>query len=244
MVPPVPKPGDEVRDAPLGLLPQLRPRRAVVRLGVVRVGVLVGIKTVRRLARDAARGLDVVVGRAGLRGGRDDDHVRAERLQVPHLLDRSLLGHDEDAAVAADGRRQREPDAGVARGGLDDGAAGLQGALALGGVDHRDADAVFDRVAGVEALHLRQHGGLDALNHPVQLDERRAADEMEDVLVVVHKFSASDVWEQDKFVPTFIQRNSARPPTAARERVPRRSAQTRAGATACRRMDTATLSTT
>src|SRR5829696_2327013 len=79
------EPRDEVRDAPLGLLPQLRPRGAVVRLGVVRVGVLVRVEAVRRLARDAARGLDVVVGRAGLRGGRDDDHVRAERLQIPNF---------------------------------------------------------------------------------------------------------------------------------------------------------------
>ena len=66
-----------------------------------------------------------MVGRAGLGRGGDDDNVSAERLQVANLLDRSLLGHHKDAAVATDCGCEREADACVSGSRFDDRAAGF-----------------------------------------------------------------------------------------------------------------------
>ena len=56
--------------------------------------------------------------------------------------------------VAARRADQRERDAGVAAGRLDDHGARLDQAVALGGVDHRHPDAVLDRAAWVEYSSL------------------------------------------------------------------------------------------
>jgi hypothetical protein len=57
---------------------------------------------------------------------RRDDHLGAERLEQPHLLLRHLVRHREDALVALERRREREPHAGVAARPLDDRAARLE----------------------------------------------------------------------------------------------------------------------
>ena len=49
---------------------------------------------------------------------------------------------------------EREADAGVAGGRLDDRPARLEQPVALGRLDHREADPVLDRAAGVEVLEL------------------------------------------------------------------------------------------
>ena len=55
-------------------------------------------------------------------------------------------------------------------------AAGLDLAVALGRLDHRHADPVLDRSAGVEVLELGHHLARRALAEPAQLDQRRVAD--------------------------------------------------------------------
>ena len=70
------------------------------------------------------------------------------------LLAAHLVGHDEQRAVALERADEREREAGVAGGGLDDRAAGRQPPVALGGLDHRQRDAVLDRAARVLALEL------------------------------------------------------------------------------------------
>src|SRR5262249_45045219 len=52
----------------------------------------------------------------------------------------------------------------------------------LGGLHHREADAIFDAAARVQVLELGPHLGADALElwEPVQADDRRPADEIED----------------------------------------------------------------
>ena len=56
---------------------------------------------------------------------------RSSSAQLGDLVRRHLVGADEDALVAAPGRHDGQADAGVAAGGLDDGAAGLQAPVAL-----------------------------------------------------------------------------------------------------------------
>ena len=66
------------------------------------------------------------------------------------------------------------------RGRLDDRAAGLELAAALGVLDHRQRDAVLDRAAGIGALRLHPHFGAVA-EQAVDADVRRVADGLEDV---------------------------------------------------------------
>ena len=64
------------------------------------------------------------------------------------------LRHDDDDAVATGGGHGSEADAGVAGGGLDDDAAGLQQTLGLGVVDHGLGDTILHAAGGVEVLQL------------------------------------------------------------------------------------------
>ena len=90
-------------------------------------------------------------------------HVRARHhdlgphgLQVKDLLLAHLVGNDEEQPVALLARNQRKPQAGIAGGGLDQRAARLDKAGALGGFDEIEADAVLDRAAGVLVLELEK----------------------------------------------------------------------------------------
>ncbi len=170
-------------DLPGGLLPDLGSGRLVVSLRIGLVEVLVGLECARDL-----RGQPVGHAVVGLRRvrrdvGRGEHDVRAVGAEQIDLLARHLVGHHRDHPVALQPGRDREPGAGVARGRFDDRAAGLQQAVALGGLDQRDRDAVLDRTAGVERLELRDqprtHAGPDAR----QPDERGIADRVEDRLV-------------------------------------------------------------
>src|SRR5256885_1063299 len=86
-------------------------------------------------------------------------------------------------------RSQGQADAGVAAGGLDDGAAGLQGAGLLGVLDHGQRDAVLDGAAGVAALGLDPHIGTGA-EQAVDAHMGRVANRLQDV-VSSHRTSAS-----------------------------------------------------
>ena len=110
-----------------------------------------------------------------------DDDVGAERPQRVDLLLRLLVGGGEDAVVALDHGGDGQAHAGVARGALDDSAAGLEAAVALGVLDHLQGHAVLDRVAGVERLDLGDDlGGHRALGDAVEAHHRRVADRVED----------------------------------------------------------------
>ena len=102
----------------------------------------------------------------GRDGGRADDDLRAVRLEHVALVLADLVGADEDAVVAARLGDHGQPDAGVARGRLDDRAAGLQRTGGLGGVDHPRRDPVLHRAAGVEVLHLGEHAAGRARRPP------------------------------------------------------------------------------
>ncbi len=112
-------------------------------------------------------------------GARQHD-LRAHRAQVEDLLLAHLVGQDEDELVALLRRHQRQADAGVAGRRLDERVAGLDVAALLGLLDHRDADAVLDRAAGIREFELEEQ----AAGAGVELrdfEHRRAADHVEDV---------------------------------------------------------------
>ena len=156
IVPPVPSPATKWVTRPAVWRQISGPVDLLVRLRVGRVGVLVGTERARDLA-DEPLGRRVVDSRVlGRDRHRAHHDLGAVGPQERDLLGRDLVGHHEHALVAALRGDDGEPDTGVARRGLDDGAAGLQQAVALGGVDHRDRRTVFDAAAWVRRLEL--HG--------------------------------------------------------------------------------------
>jgi hypothetical protein len=171
---------DQVRDAPAGLAPQLRPGRLVVRLRVRRVAVLVRLERARDLLGQAVG--DAVVGLRRLRRdvGRRDHHLGAVRAQQVDLLARHLVRHHRDHAIALQPRGDREPGAGVARRRLDQRPGRPQAAVAFGGLDQPQRDAVLDRSTRVEELQLRDELRLQARLDPAQAHQRRVADGVED----------------------------------------------------------------
>ena len=145
IVPPVPMPATKWVTRPSVSRQISGPGGLVVAARSVRVGVLVGLEGAGDLGDEAIR--DGVVGARVLRldGRRGDDDLGAVRAQHRSLVFRDLVGDDEDAPVAALLGDERQPDAGVAARRLDDRAAGLQQAVALGRVDDVAGDAVLGR---------------------------------------------------------------------------------------------------
>ena len=85
---------------------------------------------------------------------RREDELGAEGLHGLRALDRQVLRHDQHHAVAADRRRHRQRDAGVAARGLDQRVAGADVATLLGAADHRQRRPVLDRTGRIVSLQF------------------------------------------------------------------------------------------
>src|SRR5215211_5312085 len=170
---------DHIELAP-GLLPELGPGGLVVRLRVRLVRVLVRLVRARNLLGQAVRDRVVALGRIGLDRRRADDDLGAVRPEQGPLLLRDLVGHDEDAPVAADRGCDREPDARVPARRLDDRPSGPKPARPLGLLDHLEPDPILDASARVQVLELREDGRSVRGDEALQPNERCAADEVED----------------------------------------------------------------
>src|SRR5690606_33831708 len=156
----------------------LRRRGVAVPGGVGRVGELAGqepavfLGQFARLAHHARSAL----------GGRGQDDLGAIGAHELAALDREGLGHGGDEAVAARGADHGEGHAGVARGRLDHGVAGLEQAARFGVEDDGERQAVLDRAAGIEGFDLGVQGDARR-RHAVEAHDGRAADGVEDALV-------------------------------------------------------------
>ena len=149
---------------------------AVVGLGVGLVVELVGQHRARRFLHDVLGLHHIVIGMVGRHGGRRDHDFGAVGLEQAHLLLRHLVGHGEDAAVALEARGDRQADAGVAAGPLDDGPAGLQVSPLLRTLDDREGDPVLHRPAGVGVLRLAVDRRPEPRADAGQPDQRRPPD--------------------------------------------------------------------
>ena len=156
---------------------------------IVGVAELVDEIGARGFAGDTC-GQVLVVVRVALghvRSGQDD--FGAHRLEVEDLLAAHLVRDDQNQAVALLLGDQGQADAGVAGRAFDQGVAGLDASVALGGVDHAEADAILDRATRIVAFELEEQlaaAGVEALG----LDDRGIADQFEDALVDRHADSA------------------------------------------------------
>ncbi len=183
--------GYEVGDPAVGLRPDLGAGGFVVARRIVRVGVLVRLPGALDLADEPVRGRVVGVGVVRLHGGRTDDDAGPVRGQHVPLVLADLVRADEDAVVALGLGDDGQPDAGVAAGGLDDGAARLEQAVPLGRLDHLDRDPVLHRATRVEVLDLGQDETLGAVGDRTELEQRGVADEVDERVHVLHKETVS-----------------------------------------------------
>src|ERR1035438_2696659 len=92
------------------------------------------------------------------------------------LFPYTTLFRSEHAAVAARGGRERQCDAGVSAGRLDDGHAGLQRTAYLGVPHHGGADSALDRIRRVAAFDFGENGRRTAGIQSIDSYQRRAAD--------------------------------------------------------------------
>src|SRR5271166_6433018 len=128
-----------------------------MRVGVLRVRVLVRLPAAGRLPGQPVRDRIVGVRMVGRDGGRAYDDFGAVGPQHAELVLANLVRADEQASVALLRRHDRQAYTGVAGRGLDDRPAGLELAGLLCRHHHAQRDAVLDRAAGVEVLDLGQY---------------------------------------------------------------------------------------
>ena len=159
------------------LLPDFGRRRRFVGQRIGGIVELVGKEGARQVARQARRVILVVLGMALAHVRARGVHFRAQGFQVQHFFRRHLVGHDENHAVALDAAHQGQADAGVAGGGLDDGAARLQAAVGFGRFDDGQADAVLDGTAGILRFQFQEQLA-QARVEPGHFDQRGIADQL------------------------------------------------------------------
>ena len=106
----------------------------------------------------------------------------AEEAHQPAALDGEAFSHGDDQRITLGGAHHGKADAGIARGGLDDGLAGLERAGLLGFLDDRDGEAVLHRTCRVERLEL--HVEVYAVwREVVDADGGRVADGVENAVI-------------------------------------------------------------
>ena len=179
IVPPVPTPATNTSTRSSSAREDLGAGAGPMGLGVGRVGELVGQEHVG-VARHRAGGVDGLVHAAERL---DHLHARAVEAQQRLALAAHALGQEDREVVALGGAAEGERDPGVARARLDDRRpARLDAPLGLGRLDHRDADAVLHRAAGIEGLELAVDLDVEILREePREADHRRVADVRGDV---------------------------------------------------------------
>jgi hypothetical protein len=151
--------------------------------GIGRVLKLLGHESIRRFRHQG-----VGLGDRAFHpfGGGGEDQLGAEEGQEGAAFQRHAFRHGEDELVALGCGDESQGNAGVAGGGLDDDRVLVDLAGFFARLDHGQADAVFHAAEGIEEFALEQDGRAGALRDAVQLDERRAADGLENAIVDGH----------------------------------------------------------
>ena len=174
MVPQVPRPDDEVRHAFRRVwLPDLRPGRLVVRLGIGLVDVLVehveigSLPDLHGLGDGSLR-----CARRRTQGIGQLHHVGSEETQHRALLQRHLARQRRRQRVAPGVGDHRQRHAGVARGRLHQLLLLVHRAPRLAVGDQVRRDAVLDRPERVVPLQLAVDLRMPERRHPVQADQR------------------------------------------------------------------------
>ena len=136
-------------DVAFHLAQHFRPGAGLVRARVRRIGKLVDVDRAGRAACQGFGEVLVIIGVALADVGARGDDVRIHRLRMEHLFRAHLVRHHKERAVALASTDQREAEPGIARGRLDNGAAGLEPAVGLRRLDHGARRSVFQRAGRI-----------------------------------------------------------------------------------------------
>ena len=165
-----------------------------MRLAVVEIVPLIGEQDAVRLAlaqfiRQPPADMLIVV-RIGVGQRRHFDQLgAAEPKHVFLFLALRFRNHDQRAIAARVGD-EREPDAGVAGGGLDHEPARLELAALFRLEDHLPRRPILHRLARIHELGFAEDGASGRLRRAHELDQRRIADGGNDAVVDLHVFRA------------------------------------------------------
>jgi len=92
------------------------------------------------------------------------------------------LGHEQSHFIAAVYADQRQADAGVPRGGLDDRAPGRKLSFLLRAPNDPNGCPIFHAAARIQVLQLGEHIRRPGRNQPLQLQHGSFADQLGDVV--------------------------------------------------------------
>ncbi|MCG3121101.1 MAG: hypothetical protein ALAOOOJD_04055 [bacterium] len=167
---------DKIIELAFGLFPNFRAGGAIMRRGVFGIVILIGENRIRGFLHDFGGDAVIAFRRVVRHGGWANHHFGAIRFEHAHFFLAHFVGHRKNRAIAFDGCGERQAGAGVAAGGFDNGAAGLEPAGFFSVFEHREGNAIFDAAAGIEIFHFRINGGLEAGGDAIQTHQRRVAD--------------------------------------------------------------------
>jgi hypothetical protein len=117
-----------------------------------------------------------------LRRPRREDDFGAEEPHQLAPLDREAVGHGDDQRIALGGADHRKADAGIPAGRLDHRLPRLQRAAALGFLDDADRQAILDRRRRVEVLRLHVQPDM-VRRQSVDADTGRIANRIHDAVI-------------------------------------------------------------
>ena len=146
----------------------------VVRVRVAVVPVLVEHQVVVGVFLDHLLGHDDAA--VGAQGAVRVDDLRAVGFQEMGAFHGDVLRHHHLDLVALEAADHCQGDAGVARGGLQDGPVGRNLAVGLCPLDHFEPDAVLDAAGGILALKLGVDADLGIRTEVLQFHQRGIAD--------------------------------------------------------------------
>ena len=109
-------------------------------------------------------------------------HLGAQRPHDRHFFLGKVLRHKQPHFVAAVHADQRQPDAGISRGRLDNRSAGREFSFLLGAPDDPNRRAVFHAAARIQVFQLGEHVRRSGRNQPLQLQHGSFADQLGDVI--------------------------------------------------------------
>src|SRR5262249_30894300 len=128
---------------------------------------LIDVKRVWNLLREARRHVLVVLRMPLADVAARDANFSAQRLEMQNLLLRHLVGNNQDGPITLRLRHQREPQAGIAGGRLDDRGAWLEPAVAFRRLNHGERNTILDRAGWILVFELNKEpakSGIEAGN--------------------------------------------------------------------------------
>ena len=107
---------------------------------------------------------------------------------IEYLFLAHLVGNHQNQVIPFLRCHQRQPQTGVAGGGLNDSATGLEIAALFRFRDHTHADAILDGAAGIHAFEFEEQPAGPRI-HLLELQHGRAADHFQHIGIDFHAAS-------------------------------------------------------